>query len=141
MSGVQRNRGWTERVRSVSGDIVVGEGNAEGGPMDAAFLHVKKTSDLRIPGPAETWIFVDEHPDSINDAGLFSPYLTEWIDLPASYHNGACGFAFADGHSEIHKWRVPTTLQPIRYIDLAHIPVTANDQDVAWIRYHTPRKK
>ncbi|NOS71913.1 MAG: prepilin-type cleavage/methylation domain-containing protein, partial [Verrucomicrobia bacterium] len=23
----------------------------------------------------------------------------EWIDLPSNQHNGACGFAFADGHS------------------------------------------
>ena len=137
----QRNRGSTERVRSVSGNIVIGEGNAEAGPMDAAYIHVKKTSDLRIPGPADSWVFVDEHPDSINDAGLFSPYLAEWIDLPASYHCGSCGFAFADGHSEIHKWKVATTRQPVRLVDLDHIPVAANDPDVQWMRYHTPRKK
>jgi prepilin-type N-terminal cleavage/methylation domain-containing protein/prepilin-type processing-associated H-X9-DG protein len=138
---VQARRGWTERVRSVSGNIVVGDGNAEEGPMDSAYLHVKKTSDLRIPGPADSWVFVDEHPDSINDAGLFSPYQSEWIDLPASYHSGSCGFAFADGHSEIHKWRVATTLEPIRLIDLGHIMVKPNDPDIAWMRYHTPRKK
>ncbi len=28
----------------------------------------------------------------------------EFIDLPASYHNGACGISFADGHAEVHKW-------------------------------------
>jgi len=128
------------RVRSISGNIVVGAGNAEEGPMDPAYLHVKKTSDLVVPGPAESWVFVDEHPDSINDAGLFSPYITEWVDLPASYHGGACGFAFADGHSEIHKWRSGTTLVPVRLIDLGHIPVKANDPDIQWMRYHTPRK-
>ena len=138
---VQRNRGWTERVRSVSGNIVIGAGNAEDGPMDSAYLHVKKTSDLRIPGPADSWVFVDEHPDSINDAGLFSPYQSEWIDLPASYHCGSCGFAFADGHSEIHRWKVATTLEPVRLVDLGHIAVRANDPDIEWMRYHTPRKK
>jgi len=30
-----------------------------------------------------------------------------WEHLPASYHNGACGFTFADGHSEIKKWLDP----------------------------------
>jgi len=140
LSGPQLSQRWTERVRSVSGNIVVGAGNAEGGPMDTAFVHVKKTSDLRIPGPAETWVYVDEHPDSINDAGLFSPYIGEWVDLPASYHSGACGFAFADGHSEIHKWKVASTKQPIRLIDLSRIPAAANDPDVQWIRYRTPRK-
>jgi prepilin-type N-terminal cleavage/methylation domain-containing protein/prepilin-type processing-associated H-X9-DG protein len=141
VSSQQRARGWTERVRSVSGNIVVGDGNAEDGPMDTAFfVHVKKTSDLRIPGPADTWVYVDEHPDSMNDAGLFSPYVNEWVDLPASYHNGAAGFAFADGHSEIHKWKVSTTKQPVKIIDLSRISVKAGDPDVSWIRYRTPRK-
>jgi prepilin-type N-terminal cleavage/methylation domain-containing protein/prepilin-type processing-associated H-X9-DG protein len=137
---VQKARGWTERVRSVSGNIVVGDGNAEEGPMDGAFAHVRKTSDLRYPGPAETWVYVDEHPDSMNDAGLFSPTTTEWIDLPASYHNGAADFAFADGHSEIHPWKVSTTKQPVRLIDMSRISVKAGDVDVRWMRYHTPRK-
>ena len=107
--------------------------------MDPAYLHVKKTTDLVVPGPAESWVFVDEHPDSINDAGLFSPYITEWVDLPASYHGGACGFAFADGHSEVHKWRSGSTLVPVKLVDLGHTPVKANDPDVQWMRYHTPR--
>jgi prepilin-type N-terminal cleavage/methylation domain-containing protein/prepilin-type processing-associated H-X9-DG protein len=60
--------------------------------------------------PAETWVFVDEDGISINDAGCASmgPIASgtgyHWIDLPAAYHNGACGFAFMDGHSEIHRW-------------------------------------
>ncbi len=140
LSSVQKRAGWTERVRSVSGNIVVGDGNAEDGPMDAAFAHVRKTSDLRIPGPADTWVYVDEHPDSINDAGCFAPSATEWIDLPAGYHNGAADFAFADGHSEIHSWKVATTKQPVRLIDMTRIPVKTGDQDVRWIRYRTPRK-
>lgn len=64
-----------------------------------------------IHNPSKCWVFVDEHPDSINDAafansctGAESPTGAQIVDMPASYHNGACGFAFADGHSEIHKW-------------------------------------
>jgi len=140
LTSQQRSRGWSERVRSVSGNIVVGAGNAEDGPMDSVFAHVKKTTDLRLPPPVDTWIYVDEHPDSINDAGLFSPYSTEWVDLPASYHCGAAGFAFADGHSEIHKWKVATTQQPVKLIDLTRIYVRPGDPDVRWMRYRTPRK-
>jgi prepilin-type N-terminal cleavage/methylation domain-containing protein/prepilin-type processing-associated H-X9-DG protein len=69
----------------------------------------KNMSDLRFPGPVMTWLVVDEHPDSINDgvfmfdaAWMKTGYY--WRDLPASYHNKACGFSFADGHSEIKKW-------------------------------------
>ena len=28
------------------------------------------------------------------------------VDYPASYHNRAGGFSFADGHAEIKKWRI-----------------------------------
>jgi len=31
------------------------------------------------------------------------------IDYPASYHNFAGGFSFADGHAEIRKWLDPRT--------------------------------
>jgi prepilin-type N-terminal cleavage/methylation domain-containing protein/prepilin-type processing-associated H-X9-DG protein len=140
LSGVQRTRGWTERVRSISGNIYVGEGNAEDGPMDTAtYSHPKRTSDLTIPGPTETWVYVDEHPDSINDAGFFAPYASEWIDMPASYHNGACGFAFADGHSEIHRWTGTKTKQKITLQDMGHTVTTVNDPDVRWMRQKTPR--
>ena len=140
LSSQQKSKGWTERVRSVSGNIVVGDGNAEDGPMDSAFAHVRKTTELKFPGPADVWVYVDEHPDSMNDAGLFSPSSSQWIDLPASYHNGAAGFAFADGHSEIHKWKVATTKQAVRLIDMSRIDVIPGDVDVQWMRYRTPRK-
>jgi prepilin-type processing-associated H-X9-DG protein len=86
-----------------------------------------------------SWVYVDEHPDSINDAGFFAPRITQWIDLPASYHNGACGFAFADGHSEIRKWKSGLTLQPIRITSYGGTTTPANNVDVLWIRERTPR--
>lgn len=65
-----------------------------------------RDSDFTDPGPANTWVLVDEDDYSLNDAGLAVGMVTaEWIDWPGTYHNMACGFAFADGHSEIHKWK------------------------------------
>ncbi len=64
-----------------------------------------------IVTPTATWVMVDEHPDSINDAAcavqIVKPDAKSGniIDFPASYHNGAAGFSFADGHSEIHQWK------------------------------------
>ena len=70
----------------------------------------------QIPRPAKTWLFLDEHPDSIND-GYFinNPTASNWQDVPASYHNGACGFSFADGHSEIKKWRSNSSKYPVQF--------------------------
>ncbi len=69
---------------------------------------------------AMTWVFIDEHHNSINDAGFGHPGLPpgstpRWVDYPGVYHNGAGGIAFADGHSEIRKWkglRYPATGLP-----------------------------
>ena len=64
-----------------------------------------------IVSPTKTFVFVDEHPNSINDAafatqctGADARSTARIIDLPANYHNGACGFSFADGHAEIKRW-------------------------------------
>ena len=37
-----------------------------------------------------------------------------WVDLPTSYHCGACGLGFADGHSEIRKWVEKSTQVPVK---------------------------
>ncbi len=65
-----------------------------------------KFSSIINPGPSMLWVLLDENPAGLNDAA-FAFQMTEpyWHDAPGSYHNGACGFAFADGHSEIHKWQ------------------------------------
>lgn len=93
-----------------------------GPPSPLQYRVFLKDSDLVAPGPSKTWVFVDEHPDGIND-GLFGmrmpastlwPRATIWDDVPAAYHNGACGFSFADGHAEIKKWLDAATKPPIK---------------------------
>ncbi len=72
-----------------------------------------KMSDFNSPGAAGTFMLVDENHNSINDAGFatLGPGAPNFrmIDWPATYHNMAAGFAFADGHSEIRKWKWPGT--------------------------------
>jgi len=73
------------------------------------YFRAKTEADLVSPGPANIFVFLDEHADSIDD-GIFMvnpgyPSGEErWRNLPASYHNGAGSFSFADGHCETHKW-------------------------------------
>jgi prepilin-type N-terminal cleavage/methylation domain-containing protein/prepilin-type processing-associated H-X9-DG protein len=117
------------RVRSVSMNGYMGDignpgapdgimaavnGSPPGSPTWKRYL---KMTDIDRPGPSMAWVFVDHHPDSINDP-FFSVHMgrDSWDDLPASYHNGACGFSFADGHSEIKKWRDGNTIQPVRRV-------------------------
>jgi prepilin-type N-terminal cleavage/methylation domain-containing protein/prepilin-type processing-associated H-X9-DG protein len=100
------------RVRSVSMNAYVG---VVGTSPTAGWYSYQKMSEIKHPPPVNLWVFVDEHPDSINDGWLTDswPGGGGWGDLAASYHGGACGIGFADGHAEIHKWRDKGTLQPV----------------------------
>ncbi len=100
----------------------------------------RKLTEMLSPGPSMTFVVLDERWDSIND-GYFvtqmnrypNPALTYIVDYPASYHCGACGFAFADGHSEIHKWRDARTTPPLRTGLQLNVP-SPNNQDVFWMQ-------
>ena len=100
-----------------------------------------KEAEITDPSPSMMWVLVDEHPGTINDAAFAVEMRTEEdlaqariIDFPASYHNGACGFSFADGHSEIKKWTDPRTIVPPTWGQT--IPTqqsTRNNRDVLWM--------
>ena len=72
---------------------------------DSPWFTYGKMSTIRAPGPAMLWVLVDESVDGLNDASFaFGMKSPAWIDAPGTYHNGGCGFAFADAHSESHRW-------------------------------------
>jgi hypothetical protein len=91
-----------------------------------------KMSDFTMPGPSQTFVIVDEEPLSLNDGGFgTSCSIPRWVDYPSTSHNLACGFSFADGHSEIHKWK-DSIGTPARNRQLpGNTPV--NKIDVNWI--------
>jgi prepilin-type N-terminal cleavage/methylation domain-containing protein/prepilin-type processing-associated H-X9-DG protein len=148
LATVQRQVGWTARCRSVSGNIYLGNGNVALGPANFnLYVQCIKVSALQTPGPTETWAFIDEHPDSINDAGFFPPENNTLVtDVPATYHNKACGFAFCDGHAAINKWKGCLSggraLQVLaidgQYLNNV-ISANAADPDVYYLAYHSPR--
>ena len=82
VSPQQRRLGWTGRIRSYSANLAVGEGNAESGPWESIYRHVRKSSDLVNPGPSQTYVYVDEHADSINDPGAVQS-ASERLGRPA----------------------------------------------------------
>ncbi len=137
------------RARSMAMDswMAMNEGNwANTWFGDQTFRAYFKMSDMIDPGPSMTWVLVDEHPDSINDGffcvdmrGYPAPAQAKLPDFPASYHNNACGFSFADGHAEIKKWRDKRTMPPVRKQDVVAVN-QANNPDVLWLWEHTTRK-
>jgi hypothetical protein len=102
------------------------------------YYRYDKFSDVVKPGPSDVWMLVDERPDRINNGWMITRVITrgQWRELPASYHNGACGFNFVDGQSEIHAWKEPSTKQPAKLIDLGKLP-GPNSRDIDWMIKHS----
>jgi prepilin-type N-terminal cleavage/methylation domain-containing protein/prepilin-type processing-associated H-X9-DG protein len=112
---------------------------------DPNYVTYGKMGSFLNPGPANTWVIIDENPLSINDA-LFAVSMTgnNIVDYPSGLHAGSCGVAFADGHSELHKWKSPFVYTPNPESQqglVAARPLPAGDnaakQDMDWLGMRT----
>jgi prepilin-type processing-associated H-X9-DG protein len=126
------------RVRSFSMSNRVGEGSRSW-VTPSAFLMYSNIAGIYKPVPAQLFVFLDEREESINDAWFCTDTDTPWrlVDYPAARHNGGAGFAFADSHSEIHKWKDKRTM-PILAPGQT-LPLNSNfpgDVDVQWLQQH-----
>lgn len=139
-SVVSYNGATYDRSRSLSMNSWVGFDTRDwmqsaSGP---AFKLNFRMRDLLNPGPAQTFVFMDERENSIND-GWFAVDMADtgssatWVDLPAIRHNRGAVLSFADGHSEYKRWMDPTTFSP----SLVPNTVSPNNQDIAWLQQHT----
>jgi prepilin-type N-terminal cleavage/methylation domain-containing protein/prepilin-type processing-associated H-X9-DG protein len=146
LSAIQRAAGWSSRIRSYSMNAMVG--NA--GELSSSGVNTNNPDYIQffkmsqIPHPSEIFVFLDEHPDSINDGYFLErDYYPEWHDLPASYHNGSAAFSFADGHSSLHRWVEPITIAPsapnAANLPIA-VPATART-DFEWVMDHMSFEK
>jgi prepilin-type N-terminal cleavage/methylation domain-containing protein len=129
LSPAQSAAGWDHRIRSYSMNAMVGNagtfslsGFNTNNPNYRQFFKL-----TQIPHPTEIFVFLDEHPDSINDGNFLNKDAAaaptgiygdnglvgaKWTDLPASYHNRATAFSYADGHASLHRWLNTKTIQP-----------------------------
>ena len=96
-----------------------------------------RPSDIRAPGPSMLWVLVDEDANGLNDAAFaFGMEQPVWYDAPGTYHNGGCGFAFADGHSETHKWLDGSEKGSNGFM----ITDSRDQQDWTWMQQRTSAK-
>jgi prepilin-type N-terminal cleavage/methylation domain-containing protein len=138
VSPQQRALHWDHRVRGVAMDAAIGGGPKYSG-NGISYVALKSTS-FHNPGPSDSWLFTDEHPDCIDDDLLYtSPTpTTSMIEMVGAQHGGADGMCFADGHAEIHKWKGKTLNQPITYQSVHKITVPVGDPDMLYLSRHTP---
>jgi prepilin-type N-terminal cleavage/methylation domain-containing protein/prepilin-type processing-associated H-X9-DG protein len=137
------------RVISYAANAFLGpaSGYAQGATR---YRSVARLTDMTTPGPTGIYILLDEHENSINDAHYF-PFSdlnrynrNPWLDAPSGRHGNAGGFSFADGHSEIHKWKTGGLTRVIKaadgstprpYPDLPFIGAS-EEIDYCWMTNH-----
>lgn len=142
-------RGKLPRVRSNSMSQVFSRGewldsSSGTNPKSTQWRIYSKLSSIVLP--SKTFVFVDEHTDSINDSAFATtstgnqvtdaPGSAYIIDFPAAYHGGAAGFSFSDGHSEVHKWIGSKIAKaPVTYTGTLPLRVPAGDSwpDAHWM--------
>jgi prepilin-type processing-associated H-X9-DG protein len=144
-SAVQVNGVPTPRVRSYSMSQVFGTGDWLG----TGWRTYSRGAEIVIP--SKTFVFIEEHPGSINDAAFGNictgaqptdpPSSAKIVDFPASTHQGAGPLSFADGHVVLHKW-LGTTIKPPPGSYLA-LNVSAGDSwmDIQWLAQNTTVKR
>jgi prepilin-type N-terminal cleavage/methylation domain-containing protein/prepilin-type processing-associated H-X9-DG protein len=137
------------RVRSVSMNGWLNTVEAlDSGNGGNRFKIIHRISDMIDPGPAMTYVFLDEREDTINDGCLVVEMGVQgpgayFVDWPGSRHDGGCNFSFADGHVELHRWLDPRTKSPVKqwvYGPGSPQPLP-NDPDVPWLLDRTTGKK
>jgi prepilin-type processing-associated H-X9-DG protein len=136
LSRVQKSAGWTTRLRSYSMNAYVGHARKDRPDGYSGFAErMQKTSAVR--GPAKTFLTLDVHPDSIwmpwylIDA---NPTYTQWFWMPAAHHSSAGAFSFVDGHAELHRWRVRSTMRPVAFAQWYGVAVSdATRGDFVWV--------
>jgi prepilin-type N-terminal cleavage/methylation domain-containing protein len=160
LSAAQIKAGWKKRMRSVSMNSNWGRsdpsekknGVANSWGYFSPWKQWHKTSEVKRP--SEMYVFLDEHPGSINDGFFICQFgvspgngeypatsnAGQWGDVPAFYHNRASGFGFSDGHAEIHKWRskdIPVKVSG-GIVQFPSVPADINDQ--TWYTHHVAEK-
>jgi prepilin-type N-terminal cleavage/methylation domain-containing protein/prepilin-type processing-associated H-X9-DG protein len=113
VSPAQARLGWTKRLRSNAMNALFGRSdNLASSKSGRSWAESGRWRQFlkqsHVPNPSMTWLTLDENPDNINDAFFIASSSTNngsWGDIPASYHNGAGGFSFVDGHAEVKKWK------------------------------------
>ena len=141
------------RVRSMSMNVYLGGWAGTDGNWGSVFSDYKiylKQPELADPGPVNVFVFLDMREDSI-DMGNFAVRMVGWpddpssygfFDLPGYYHHLACGFSFADGHSEMRRWRDARTMPPLVSNGFVNDQFSSPDNpDVAWLQFRATRPR
>lgn len=121
------------RIRSMSMNSLVGDPGVLTNVFNPQLVQFFRSAD--IPNPANIYVFLDEHPDTINDGFFMNRWEDyRWGNLPASYHNGAANLSFADGHVESHRWVLDETRRPSEKGGVGGTFAASSHTDFDWLK-------
>ena len=142
----------TPRVRSMSMNVYLGgfAGTSGALPSAASYRIFLRTTEMTAPGPAKTFVFLDERWDVINWGNFFTDMSgypnqpTSYVftgDFPNMMHNRGCSFSFADGRAEVHHWLDARTTPPLGSFFSGGSTPSPRNPDIAWLQDHATRPK
>jgi prepilin-type N-terminal cleavage/methylation domain-containing protein/prepilin-type processing-associated H-X9-DG protein len=88
----------------------------------------KKFTQIQRPVPSQLFVFIDENENTLYDAQFGNPaggpyWPLMWFDMPADRHNQGGCLAFADGHAERWRWKLPMTFDSMfQMVSPDHMP-------------------
>jgi prepilin-type N-terminal cleavage/methylation domain-containing protein/prepilin-type processing-associated H-X9-DG protein len=128
------------RIRSMSLNALVGDPSQALDQFNPNYVQVYKMSTFARP--SDTFAFIEEHPDTINDGFFVNSWdENKWGNLPASYHNGSANIHFGDGHIESHRWAVGDTVRPAKEGGAGGGFVPVPPTDYNWLKQRVGTRK
>ena len=142
------------RIRTMSMNLYMGGFDGTDGYWPWAAGYNVYTKATEINPPSKLFVFLDMREDSVNwgnfmaDMDGYSPtdpskYMFDG-DYPGMYHHMASGFSFADGHSELHRWRDLRTMPPlVRGANplFSVMAASPGNPDIGWLQDASTRLK
>ena len=103
-------RNGTTKITRVRSFSMSGQMNSDVDWVNPRYPIRKKSSHIIDPSPSGALVFLDESTITLED-GYFAIQVDNrvWQNSPSDRHNRGANLSFADGHSEIYKWREPKT--------------------------------
>lgn len=145
-TSLSQGRRGLPRVRSVSMNSYLGKRSY---PYTSGYRQFTLMSEIVDPRPSQTFVFIDEREDSLND-GWFAVNMDGWnpadasayvmVNYPADWHNRAGNLSFADGHVETWRWQDRRTMPQHAFGQAMLLNVSSpGNPDVARLQAATSR--
>ena len=137
-----RDQGKIPRTRHYSMSVFMSPGGLMEETQPIVRASFRKFTAIREPPPTKAFVFIDEHPASIEDPVFAAGQPGEWVwfNFPDAKHQLGANLSFSDGHVEYWKWKEVRTFQLAKNKSWsADWSTKAGDRDLSKVQECIPR--